>query len=76
MESCPFCGKEAYVSQTGCMIDGNSVNFHFSIRCRNCDATAPNAYGTISVNLNGKGELNIWHSDLQKAVENWNTRSK
>ena len=76
LESCPFCGKEAYVSHTGCTIDGDSATFHFSIKCRRCGATSPNACGTISVNLDSNGELNIWHSDLQKAADNWNTRAK
>ena len=79
MKSCPFCGGVAKIGQTKCdVMDYNSLSarFDFSIRCKNCDATAPNAYGFIAANLSSSGELIVWHDDRPKAIAAWNRRPK
>lgn len=75
LSSCPFCGGEARIQQTACgTTENNSCKLSFEIRCSKCNATAPNAYGYIAVNLGADGELNIWHDDRDKAAKAWNRR--
>lgn len=77
LKPCPFCGGEAEFDQTayGRTTDHSSVSLQFEIRCKKCGATAPNAYGYISINLSSNGELNIWHDDKNPAIDAWNRRA-
>jgi Lar family restriction alleviation protein len=78
LKPCPFCGGKAAVKQSGVEVmatNRDSVRFDFSIRCVNCNATAPGAYGYISANLSRTGDLNIWHDERHSAIESWNRRA-
>ena len=78
LKPCPFCGGKAAVKQSGVEVmatNRDSVRFDFSIRCVNCNATAPGAYGYISANLSRTGDLNIWHDERPSAIESWNRRA-
>lgn len=78
LKPCPFCGGKAAIKQSGIEImetNRDSVRVDFSIRCVNCNATAPGAYGYISVNLSRTGDLNVWHDDRASAAETWNRRA-
>ena len=75
LESCPFCGGEAKIAQTGYgTLSSNSAKLMFQIRCAKCGATAPGACGYIAINLSVAGELNPWHDDRPSAIEAWNRR--
>lgn len=77
LKPCPFCGGKAAIKQSGIELmatNRDSVSFNFSIRCVNCNATAPKAYGYISANLSETG-LNVWHDDRPSAIEVWNRRA-
>lgn len=79
LKPCPFCGGKAAIQQAGVDImetNRDSVRFDFSIRCVNCNAAAPGAYGYISANLSRTGDLNVWHDDRTSAAEAWNRRAK
>lgn len=79
MDTCPFCGGKAIIKQGRTQImetNRDSVRFGFSIVCANCNATAPEAYGYISVNLSRDGELNVWHDDRPSAINSWNRRAE
>lgn len=78
LKPCPFCGGKAAIKQRGIEVmatNRDSVRFDFSIRCVNCNATAPEAYGYISANLSGTGNLNVWHDERPSAIEAWNRRA-
>jgi Lar family restriction alleviation protein len=78
LKHCPFCGGIAAIKQSGIDVmttHRDSVRFDFSIRCENCKATAPGAYGYISANLSSSGDLNVWHDDRPSAAESWNRRA-
>ena len=78
LKPCPFCGGKAAIKQSGIKImetNRDSVKFDFSIRCVNCNATAPGAYGYISANLSRTGNLNVWHDERPSAIESWNRRA-
>jgi len=78
LKPCPFCGGKAAIKQSGIEVmatNRDSVRFDFSIRCVNCNATAPGAYGYISANLSRTGDLNIWHDERPSAIEAWNRRA-
>ena len=78
LKPCPFCGGKAAIKQSGIEVmetNRDSVSFDFSIRCVNCYATAPGAYGYISANLSETG-LNVWHDDRPSAIEAWNRRAQ
>lgn len=78
IKPCPFCGGKAAIKQRGVEVmatNRDSVRFDFSIRCINCDATAPGAFGYISANLSRTGDLNIWHDERPSAIESWNRRT-
>lgn len=75
---CPFCGGAARIEAGKAepvYSNPNSAQFNFSIRCRKCGATAPHAYGHISLNIGYDGELNVWHDDRPTAVAEWNRRA-
>lgn len=75
---CPFCGGAARIEAGECESDyanRSSANFRFTIRCRKCGATAPHAYGHISLNIGCDGELNVWHDDRPAAAAEWNRRA-
>ena len=74
LKPCPFCGGKAKIEKTSRGTNGDSCQLSFSIRCVKCGATAPGAYGYISINLAGDGELNLWHDDRSSATEAWNRR--
>ena len=79
LDKCPFCGGKAGFKQSGIKImetNRDSVRFDFSIRCINCNATAPDAYGYIAANLSRNGEVNVWHDDRPSAMESWNRRAE
>lgn len=75
LKPCPFCGGEVIFSQTSYGASEGSVNLAFSIRCKKCDATAPNSYGKVYINLAKDGTLNVWGDDRPKAAESWNRRA-
>lgn len=78
LKTCPFCGGKAGIKQSEVIVmerHRDSVRFDFSIRCVNCNATAPGAYGYISANLSVSGDLNVWHDDRPSAAESWNRRA-
>lgn len=81
LKPCPFCGGKAAFKQSGIEVmetHRDSVRIDFSIRCVNCNATAPRACGYISANLSGNGlnVLNVWHDDRPSAIEEWNRRAE
>lgn len=79
LKDCPFCGGKAIIKQSRVQImetNRDSVRFDFSIRCKNCDAIAPGAYGYIAANLSRDGNVNVWHDDRPSAVESWNRRAE
>lgn len=76
LKPCPFCGGEADFIQTAYgTADNSSVRLQFAIRCKKCDASAPNACGYIAINLSSDGELNTWHDDRNPAIAAWNRRA-
>ena len=76
LKRCPFCGSKAKIEQTAYgTMDNASCKLSFSVRCTECDATAPNANGYIAINLSSDGSLNIWHDDRLKAIDAWNRRA-
>lgn len=76
LKPCPFCGGEASLEQTGFgTTEYCSVRLSFSIRCKKCGASAPNACGYIAINLLSNGELNAWHDDRNPAIAAWNRRA-
>lgn len=77
LKPCPFCGGKAWFSQTSYgTTDRDSVMFHFSIRCRKCNASAPGSNGYIALDFSTTGKLRIWHDDRNKAIEEWNRRAE
>jgi len=77
LKPCPFCGGKAHIKQTQHgTTDRSSVYLGFRIECAKCDTTALKAYGSISINLDNEGQLNIWQDDREKAITTWNRRNK
>ena len=81
LKPCPFCGGRAAIKQSGIEVmetNRDSVRFDFSIRCVNCNATAPGAYGYIAANLSGSelNTLHVWHDDRPSAIASWNRRAQ
>ena len=76
LKPCPFCGGEAAIDQTGFgTTEHSSVRLDFSIRCKKCGASAPNASGYMAINLSSNGELNAWRDDRNRAIAAWNRRA-
>ena len=76
LKPCPFCGGKANIEQTAYgTADLSSVRLQFAIRCKKCGASAPNAYGYITINLSSNGEFNVWHDDRNPATAAWNRRA-
>ena len=75
LKPCPFCGGVAQFAQTAYGTDSGACSMHFQIRCKTCEASAPNGNGALRVALNRDGTIRIITDEREKAVEAWNRRA-
>ena len=75
LDNCPFCGKKAGFERSEVGVNSGCALIYFRIKCKSCGATAPGAYGYVSVSLSVEGEVNVIHDDREEAAKAWNRRA-
>ena len=75
LKPCPFCGGKVHFRNTSTLFGNGLYGFEFTIQCRACNIRLPKQY-CLKVKLDGDGNLEFNVDERDRAIADWNKRSR